>query len=111
MTLASYTLGAQVENVVFTGTGNFRGSGNTLLNAITGGAGNDTLSGGAGADSTSAGAGSDVVNGGAGADRLVGGAGSDRFDYNAISEGYDTIADFTRGAGGDKLDIRDVLVG
>ena len=54
---------------------------------------------------------SDTLTGGGGGDFLVGGGGSDRFDYNGISEGTDTITDFTRGASGDALDIRDILVG
>ena len=37
--LASYTLGAaNVENLTFTGSGNFAGTGNALDNVITGGA-------------------------------------------------------------------------
>src|SRR5206468_786613 len=58
--LNSYTLGANVENLRFTGTGDFTGTGNTLANAITGGAGNDTLDGGGGNDSMTGGAGNDV---------------------------------------------------
>jgi serralysin len=49
-TLASHTLGANVENLVFVGSGDFAGSGNALDNSITGGAGNDTLNGEAGSD-------------------------------------------------------------
>ena len=60
-TLGSYTLGANVENLNFTGAGNFAGTGNTLANVIVGGAGNDTLDdGGVG--------GADTLNGGAGND-------------------------------------------
>ena len=59
--LGSYTLGANVENLNFTGAGNFAGTGNTLANVIVGGAGNDTLDdGGVG--------GADTLNGGAGND-------------------------------------------
>ena len=50
-TLNAYMLGANVENLVFTGSGNFTGTGNELANAITGGSGADTMAGGAGDDS------------------------------------------------------------
>ena len=50
-----------MENLNFTGAGNFAGTGNTLANVIVGGAGNDTLDdGGVG--------GADTLNGGAGND-------------------------------------------
>jgi len=60
--LADYTLSAQVENLTFTGTGNFIGRGNASDNIITGGSGNDTLYGGAGADHFIGGAGNDTVS-------------------------------------------------
>ena len=44
--LTTYTLGANVENLTFTGTAAFSGTGNTLNNTILGGSGNDTLNGG-----------------------------------------------------------------
>ncbi|MBW9056738.1 protease, partial [Rhizobium mesosinicum] len=45
--LSTYALTniANVENLTFTGSGNFAGTGNALANIITGGAGNDTLDG------------------------------------------------------------------
>ncbi|MGR0188001.1 beta strand repeat-containing protein [Azospirillum aestuarii] len=55
-----YTLGANVENLIYTGNAPFSGTGNDLDNRIQGGAGNDTLNGGAGADSLIGGAGNDV---------------------------------------------------
>ncbi|MDF9774136.1 peroxidase family protein [Pseudomonas baetica] len=58
--LASYSLGANVENMFFGGSGNFAGSGNELANTLVGGAGNDVLIGGAGADTMVGGAGNDV---------------------------------------------------
>jgi serralysin len=51
-----------------------------------------------------------ILAGGAGNDTLAGGSGADRFDYNP-NDGVDTITDFARGAGGDVVDIADVLVG
>ncbi|MDA8486155.1 calcium-binding protein, partial [Pseudomonas resinovorans] len=48
--LASYTLGANVERLFFGGSGNFTGTGNALANVIGGGTGNDVLTGGLGSD-------------------------------------------------------------
>ena len=58
--LASDTLDANVENLIYTGAGTFAGTGNSLNNGITGGAGNDTLDGGAGNDTMTGGAGNDT---------------------------------------------------
>jgi len=75
----SYTLGANLENLVLTGAASNKATGNSLPNAITGNAaanainsaaGNDTISGGAGNDSLNAGTGIDVVKGEAGSDLL-----------------------------------------
>ncbi|MEI1253097.1 calcium-binding protein, partial [Rhizobium aouanii] len=49
-TLASYTLGVNVENLAYIGTAAFAGTGNALNNVLTGGAGVDTLNGGTGDD-------------------------------------------------------------
>jgi len=57
---------ANVENLTYTGAGNFVGTGNAAPNVITGVAGNDTLSGGGGDDTLVGGAGSDLLNGGPG---------------------------------------------
>ncbi|TMJ15259.1 MAG: calcium-binding protein [Alphaproteobacteria bacterium] len=56
----SYGLGANVERLTLTGTGNITGVGNALNNVLVGNSGNNTLSGGAGADSMSAGLGNDI---------------------------------------------------
>jgi len=58
--LASYTLGASVDNLVYTGTAAFNGNGNGDANQITGGNGSDTLNGGAGADWLAGGLGNDI---------------------------------------------------
>jgi Ca2+-binding RTX toxin-like protein len=85
--LASYTLPANVEDLIFTGTGAFVGVGNALANVLTGGIGNDALSGAGGAD---------TLIGGAGADTLTGGAGADQFVFAKPGSGIDTVTDFSR---------------
>jgi Ca2+-binding RTX toxin-like protein len=85
-TLASYTLGANVENLLYTGTGNFTGNGNALNNVMTGGVGNDTLNGGDGNDTLLGGAGNDVITGGAGNDRMVGALGNDTFRVDSAGD-------------------------
>ncbi|MDB5745298.1 MAG: hypothetical protein JWP72_146, partial [Massilia sp.] len=97
-TALSYTLWNNVENLGFTGTGNFSGTGNALANVLVGGAGNDTLNGLDGADRLSGGAGNDTLNGGAGNDILV---------FGAAGFGADDIIGFDADAvgGQDLLDL------
>ena len=106
--LLTYTLGADVENLTFSGAGNRNWTGNALDNVITsnggadtlnGGAGNDTLNGGGGADTLSGGDGNDTLNGGGGADRLIGGIGNDLLNGGT---GSDTFV-FAPGFGADSL--------
>lgn len=59
-TLSSYTLPANVENLIYIGSGNFSGTGNTLSNSIYGGNGSDVLDGGTGNDVKYGGAGNDI---------------------------------------------------
>ncbi len=66
--LASFTLGTDIEALVYTGVAGFTGTGNALANTISGGAGDDTL------------------NGAGGADRLIGGLGNDTFVFDAIGD-------------------------
>jgi len=54
------TLGANLENLILTGSYNLAGTGNALDNAVTGNSGDNYLNGGAGADTMIGGAGSDV---------------------------------------------------
>ncbi len=111
-TFSSYSLTAMLENLVFRGTGAFRGVGNASNNTITGGAGADTLissggrdrvDGGAGNDNLDAGIGNDVLIGGFGNDVLRGGDGADVFVYRSGETGSDTIMDFALGQ--DRIDV------
>ena len=61
-TLTSYALGANVENLTYTGAAAFTGTGNAAANTIAGGAANDILTGGLG---------NDTLNGGGGIDTAV----------------------------------------
>ena len=97
-----YVNGNQGDDQVFGDAGN---------DDVHGGKGNDTVDGGAGDDQVFGEVGDDVVIGGPGLDTLSGGPGSDRFLYTNLTDGLDTITDFTKGLGGDALDIRTVLVG
>ena len=107
-------LSAAFDELIFTGTGNFRGIGGLLSNNIVGGAGNDSLSGGAGNDTMHGLSGNDshyrdigddLLAAGAGADSLTGGDGNDIFAaFGQSTPSTALINDFTRGR--DKLDFR-----
>jgi Ca2+-binding RTX toxin-like protein len=58
--LSSYTLGDNLEKLVYFGSGNFYGKGNWEANDISGGGGDDTLDGGGGNDRMTGGAGNDI---------------------------------------------------
>lgn len=92
-----------------------------LANLLFGRDGNDVLLGGLADDHLDGGNGSDVLSGSAGHDTLIGGLGSDVFRWSlgdagpdAAHRAVDTIKDFNvaaPAAGGDVLDLRDLLVG
>jgi len=94
---ATFTLGANLENLTLTGVAAINGTGNGLANILTGNAA---------ANSLSAGGGDDDLIGGGGADQLLGGAGLDTFFFNQVSDSTnaarDRIGDFSEG---DKIDL------
>lgn len=89
-TLASFTLGANVENLIYSGSGDFTGTGNALANMLTGGAGADVFTGGGG---------DDIVNGGGGSDLFV--LSGVQADYTiTYSDGAVSVLDNTAGRDG-----------
>ena len=104
----SYTLGDNLENLTNAGSGAFTGTGNALVNIMTGGGGSDTLYGLDGNDKLYGGMGNDVLVGGLGSDTLTGGTGADGFVFTSLAESsganVDTIADFNHGEG-DYIDL------
>jgi Ca2+-binding RTX toxin-like protein len=107
--LTTYTLtAANVENLTYTGVGNFTGTGSATANTLTGNIGSDTLYGGAGNDTLFGGAGNDRLSGGAGVDSITGGTGNDTFvflagDSSPTAGQHDRIVDFTIGT--DLIDL------
>jgi Ca2+-binding RTX toxin-like protein len=85
-TLASYTLGANVENLRHSGAQNFSGTGNALSNVIIGGDGNDNLKGLSGNDKLYGSDGNDVLDGGLGNDLIVGGQGRDVYHVDSAGD-------------------------
>lgn len=117
--LASWTLAANVENLVYTGSGDFVGNGNVSDNLLTGGAGNDVLSGGAGDDTLTGGPGNDILIGGTGTDMAFYTGSADQYGISAKANGYTVIgvdgSDFISGierlrfGAADAVDIADLL--
>jgi Ca2+-binding RTX toxin-like protein len=86
----SYTLGANVERLVLTGTAAINGTGNDGDNVLTGNSAANVLLGEGG---------NDTLVGGGGVDTLSGGLGDDRLELNAVSN----IGEADGGMGQDTL--------
>jgi Ca2+-binding RTX toxin-like protein len=100
-TLASFTLPANVEELIFTGGPGpilaRTGIGNALDNRIDGGFVDDVLLGLDGNDTLNGSFGNDRIYGGNGSDSLDGGQGADLFFLNGGETGIDTLVNFETG--------------
>jgi serralysin len=96
-----YTLGADVENLVLSGTA-ANGTGNDLNNVITGNAASNRLNGGAGDDRLIGGDGVDFMTGGAGSDVFVGEINATKVVSKGGPISLDVVLDF---GAGDKIDL------
>lgn len=99
-----FTLGASLEDLRLSGSGNIDGIGNSIDNRLIGNGGRNLLSGGYGNDRLEGNGGNDTLDGGRGADRMLGGAGADTFQLRKYDIAGDSILDFS-GAEGDILTI------
>ncbi len=84
--LASYTLTAEVENLMGVGGSDFTGTGNTLANRIEGNDSNDTLIGLGGNDTLVGNEGNDRLDGGQGNDSMTGGIGNDTYVVDSLTD-------------------------
>lgn len=95
----TFTLSANVENLVLAGTGAQNGTGNAGDNMLTGNDAANVLLGGRGEDLLVGGKGADVLDGGWGADVMKGGLGADTYHVSRAAdqvveqagEGVDTV--------------------
>jgi Ca2+-binding RTX toxin-like protein len=106
----SITLGANLENLVLTGTAAINGTGNALNNQIIGNSASNTLTGSTGSDTLDGGAGADVLVGGSGNDLyLLGrGYGADTIQENDAVSGNTDVLKFLSGVSTDQIWLRQV---
>ncbi|MGA7180532.1 MAG: calcium-binding protein [Thiobacillaceae bacterium] len=106
----TYTLSANVENLLLTGTKAISGNGNALDNVITGNSKANSLSGGAGNDTLDGGAGTDSLTGGTGNDTYIlgRGYGTDTVVENDATAGNADIAQFLSDVAADQIWFRHV---
>jgi len=98
--LASYDLGAAVENLTFTGATSHAGRGNALANTIVGVSLADMLWGLGGNDTLTGAAGNDDLDGGTGADTMTGGTGDDTY---RVDDAGDVVVEAANGGTADRV--------
>ncbi|HEY9664924.1 MAG TPA: cadherin domain-containing protein, partial [Allocoleopsis sp.] len=99
--------GGSGNDIIMAGRGNDWADGGAGRDKIWGGGEQDLLLGKAGADSLYGGKANDILVGGAGSDELTGGQGRDCFTFNSLTEGVDTITDFS--VTNDMIDLRRIF--
>ena len=106
----TYALTANVENLILTGTGAIKGTGNELDKILTGNSGANTLTGAAGNDTLDGGAGTDILSGGTGDDTYVFGRGygADTVQENDSTIGNKDVLQFMSGIATDQVWLRKV---
>ncbi len=99
----SFTLGANLDDLLLTGGGTINGIGNTLANEITGNDQNNKLAGMAGNDTLVGSGGNDALDGSTGADAAAFAGNS--ADYEVTTkDGVTTVKDLNTGDGDDGTD-------
>jgi Ca2+-binding RTX toxin-like protein len=101
----TFTLSANVENLILTGTRAINGTGNTLDNIINGNSAANKLTGATGNDTLDGGSGNDTLTGGTGNDTYVMGRGYglDTVVENDATAGHTDIAQFLGGISTDQI--------
>jgi Ca2+-binding RTX toxin-like protein len=104
------TLGANLENLVLTGTAAVNGTGNELSNSLVGNAAVNLLTGAAGNDTLDGGAGNDTLTGGVGNDTYVlgRGYGTELIVENDAASGNTDVLQFMPGITSDQIWFRHV---
>ncbi|MFC7477387.1 M10 family metallopeptidase [Dankookia sp. GCM10030260] len=95
----AWTLGANLEHLVLTGTADIGGTGDALGNRIEGNAGANRLTGAAGNDTLRGAEGRDTLDGGTGSNSLAGGTGDDTY---LVSSAGDLVCE-AAGGGTDRV--------